>query len=1036
MTDKKYIVARLKQDLYGPGTDDETLVSYPTDVYLTGILFPQASEIAEEDTDQLQAEGQTEVDTNDTADDEVSLATVKRPASAGISFVIESDATPSIEINISAAVYRPRHGENSESEESDKKPSITWHRTSLTGKLLVNPDFQSKDYSASETGIPGLGLHIRTSPWDHRQLVTVAMINENRLPDTYERVSLEEITFFQTGLAIRCCDGTRFCPRPLGGSAIDEDTAMAKLIYRNVREYAVGHTCSAEWSGEDEVTEVRTTWLPSATVRTMSSEGVKEFAPLTSEEILSTRWLADTGGDELIVGLKKLPELYRQWYLKQADTIEGMDSELQPQAHKHIDAADHVRQRMESAISLLENDIEAQHAFRLANRAIQLQRQWAARDPAPLVWRPFQLGFFLLTLESTANGDHPDRNTADLLWFPTGGGKTEAYLGLIAFILFLRRIRHGEEGAGVSAFMRYTLRLLTVQQFQRAAAMICACDTLRQGHLLPKDIQIDLTDIPFALGLWVGRDTTPNVSAEAVTVMRDPAAHNRPDQLINCPHHTDTRLTWRSDSNEVSAFCDHPDCLWHNQPLPVWTVDESIYNRKPSLVIGTIDKFAQIARKDLTTNLFGNGTGYLQPDLIIQDELHLISGPLGTLAGVYETAIDRLCCRDGVEPKVVASTATIRQASEQIRDLFNRDTCLFPPPVLDSGNSGFAVADREDPGRQYLGLTTAGRSAKFALQATAASLMQTMKSDNIADEVRDEFWTLVTYFNSLRELGGALVLMQDDVGASMKDYADRHDEEVRVIREPMELTSRVSSSEIKEYLNRLEKGWQQDEACDVVLASNMISVGVDVSRLGAMIVNGQPKGIAEYIQATSRVGRRRDGPGGLVLTIYNNAKSRDRSHFETFNTWHMALYREVEATSVTPFAPRSREKALHAVLVILARHLIPDLITSASDVNDHREELSDLIDYVVERVEDIDPEERDNVEDALNAFLDDWAGSASSFKQYWNDRALNKSLMVSAEKAAEIKSRFGSYRFKARPTPNSMRNVEPGCSYVLEKRLR
>jgi hypothetical protein len=639
-------------------------------------------------------------------------------------------------------------------------------------------------------------------------------------------------------------------------------------------------------------------------------------------------------------------------------------------------------------------------------------------------------------MESAANEGHADRQIADLLWFPTGGGKTEAYLGLIAFVLFLRRIRHGEEGAGVSAFMRYTLRLLTVQQFQRAAAMICACDTLRQGHAVPEDISVNLTDIPFALGLWVGQDTTPNRTDKAISAMKDQSAHSRPDQLLYCPRHTDTRLSWKTGNNEVTANCDHPGCLWNKEPLPVWTVDDSIYERKPSLVIGTIDKFAQIARNDNTTALFGNGTPFRQPDLIIQDELHLIAGPLGTLAGVYETAIDKLCSRDNVVPKIVASTATIRQASEQIRDLFNRDTCLFPPPVLDAGNSGFAVEDRDDPGRQYLGITTAGRSAKFALQATSASLLQTMKSTEVPDKIRDDFWTLVTYFNSLRELGGALVLMQDDVGASMEDYANRHKEKVRIIREPMELTSRVSSSEIKEYLDQLEKCHDQEGACDVVLASNMISVGVDVSRLGAMIVNGQPKGIAEYIQATSRVGRRRGGPGGLVMTIYNNAKSRDRSHFETFNTWHMALYREVEATSVTPFAPRSREKALHAVLVILARHLIPGLGTEVSDVNDYLEELEEFIDYIVKRVEDIDPEEADNVEDALNAFLEEWAGSASGYKQYWDDRKLKTSLMISAEKAVEVKSRTGAYHWKAKPTPNSMRNVEPGCSYVLEEKLR
>lgn len=1042
MSDKDTLITRITQDLLGPLEHDELLFSYPTDVYLTGILFPPASEIAQEDTDQLQAEGRRDIDANDVSQDEVSLATVKRPASAGISFVLESAAKPQINITVNIAIYRREKGSARVVEEDGKEvEQIPWRRKTIEASLRdVELDFHSKDYSPKDTGVEGLGMHIRTSTWGDRLLVTVAMINENKLPEEYERNTQEEITFFQTHLTVNCCNGTKFCPRPLGGSVMDEDTRMARLIYRDVKEYAVGHTCSAKWKGDDDaISAVSSTWLPSSNVRAMSSEGVEEFSLLSQQGILNTEWLSTASGDDLIAGLKQLPGLYQQWYSEQAKTIDTLDTELQQQARQHIDNADQVRQRMESAVGLIEKDLQVQVAFRLANKAIQLQRQWASPDDkTALIWRPFQLGFFLLTLDSVADENHPDRNVADLLWFPTGGGKTEAYLGLIAFTLFLRRMRYGEEGAGVASFMRYTLRLLTVQQFQRAAAMICACDALRQGQGVPEDIQVNLTSIPFSLGLWVGSDTTPNRFDKAREAMNDATAHNRPDQLKYCPRHIDTRLSWTidNDNSEVIAKCDNPDCLWHSEPVPIWTVDDSVYERKPSLVIGTIDKFAQIARNKNTTQLFGHNAPYRQPDLIIQDELHLISGPLGTLAGIYEIAIDKLCSHGEVIPKIIASTATIRQASSQIRDLFNRDTCLFPPPILDASNSGFALEDKEDPGRQYLGVTTAGRSAKFALQAASASLMQAVKSDELPDAIRDDFWTMVIYFNSLRELGGALVLMQDDVGNSLVDYAGRRDEVPRTIAEPMELTSRVSSSEIKNYLDQLATKYDEPGACDVVLASNMISVGVDVPRLGTMIVNGQPKGIAEYIQATSRVGRRRGGPGGLVLTIYNNAKSRDRSHFETFNTWHMALYREVEATSVTPFAPRAREKALHAALIILARHLIPELNTSVAKVNNHKEQLEEFIEYIVDRAEDIDDEESQAVDDELQGFLEQWSGSASAYKQYWSDMAYNKSLMLSAEKAAELKSRSGAYYGRAIPTPNSMRNVEPGSLYVLEEKLR
>lgn len=1042
MTDKQNLITRLTQDLLGPLEENELLFPYPSDVYLTGILFPPKSDVAPEDNDQLQAEGGRGIDTNDVSQDEVSLVAVKRPASAGISFVVESSAAPVINIQVRGAVYRlEEDSAKIEEEEGGEVKKVPWRRHTIAANLCdVALDFNSKDFNPSQTGVEGLGLHIRTSPWGSRMLVTVAMINHNKLPEEYERTSYEEICFFQTELEVTTGEGTRFCARPIGGSAIDEDTRMAQLIYRDVKEYAVGHTCSAQWNEvEGKVKKVCSTWLPSSIVKTMSSEGVEEFGPLAKEGVLSTAWLAQTSGNDLAKGLRKLPELYQEWYQEQEKRIDGLDFSLQEQANKHIQNADSVRKRMDAAINLIEKDKQVETAFRLANKAIQLQRQWAVpSDENALVWRPFQLGFFLLTLESVADENHADRNVADLLWFPTGGGKTEAYLGLIAFTLFLRRMRYGESGAGVASFMRYTLRLLTVQQFQRAAAMICACDALRQGDELPVDIQEDLTNTPFSLGLWVGADTTPNKFKDAKVSMADPHAQSHPNQLKNCPRHIDTLLTWSVDEsrNLIVANCDNPGCLWHKNPVPVWTVDENIYEQKPSLVIGTIDKFAQIARNKQTAQLFGRNSIYRQPDLIIQDELHLISGPLGTLAGIYEIAIDKVCSNDDVIPKIIASTATIRQASAQIRALFNRETCLFPPPILDANNSGFAVEDKQEPGRQYLGITTAGRSAKFALQATAASLMQAVQSSDISDAVRDDFWTLVTYFNSLRELGGALVLMQDDVGNSLEDYSSRRSEEPRDINELMELTSRVSSSEIKEYLAQLGKRYDEPGACDVVLASNMISVGVDVPRLGAMIVNGQPKGIAEYIQATSRVGRRRGGPGGLVVTIYNNAKCRDRSHFETFSTWHMALYREVEATSVTPFAPRARQKALHAALVILARHLIPDLNTAVADVNDYQGQLEEFIEYIVDRAEEIDPEEAQNVDYALQGFLEKWLASASAYKQYWNDRAYNKSLMLSAEKAAELKSRTGAYHGRAIPTPNSMRNVEPGSLYVLEEKLR
>jgi ATP-dependent helicase YprA (DUF1998 family) len=582
--------------------------------------------------------------------------------------------------------------------------------------------------------------------------------------------------------------------------------------------------------------------------------------------------------------------------------------------------------------------------------------------------------------------------------------------------------------------MRYTLRLLTIQQFQRAAALVVACDLIRRGAVdggiakLPSHFE---TDAPISIGLWVGDSSTPNKVPKAIEALENNSP-STPKQLSNCPV-CNTELSWGAsgDRSRILVHCLEEGCSFGRLkvPLPIWTVDDDIYREKPTLVIGTADKYVQLPRNKDTGLLFGIGSNVGPPDLIIQDELHLISGPLGTMAGLYEIAIDELSSRGGARPKVIGSTATIRRAESQIRALFNRAAFQFPPPGLDHSNSGFATLDQYDPGRLCIGVTTTGRSAKFTLQAVAASLLQSATSDQIPDGSRDEYATLVTYFNSLRELGGALVLMRDDVNRSISEYAGRRDgEEIRQLKPPVELTSRVTSSEIPSLLGRLELDFRHDDSVDAVLATNMISVGVDVSRLGAMIVNGQPKGIAEYIQASSRVGR--SNVPGLVVTVYNANKARDRSRYETFAGWHQSLYRDVEATSVTPFAPRARDRAIHAVLVAIVRHTIPDMADEPIDAANHEAEIRAVIDRIVERAHDVDEEEAHAVGIGLHAFLERWV-ARGRIKHYWDDRS-DEGLLISAEKAAERAAERRSARW-ATPSPNSLRSVEPSSAFVLAK---
>lgn len=1046
---RQHVVDRLRQDLVGPGEDGETISDRPSDRYLTGILFPPRTQIGPDQDDEADAAGDAEEGGN--GPEAVAASNAMRPSTAGLSFAVrpEDGSLPAITVRISCGQYCALEDEgdagSGDAREAGRSPP-QWRRVPRSVELRELPldEDATEDLDLGASGLPGMSLHVRTSPWNGDVLVTVALSNVNELPERLRRKAIEELCFFQVSMEVLPACGSRLLARPVGGRATDEDGEAAALIYRNVAEYAVGHTCSAGWDVRGgEAVRVFTTWLPVATVAATSAEGDATFAPLRADPSaspLSAEWLAEADDAALVHGLRALTGAYGAWIRRESGRAEepsAVPDGLRGQARKHMRRCEQALARMDAGIRLLEADPDVRAAFRLANRAMLIQRRWS--EGKPLTWRPFQLAFCLLALASTADPRDSDRETMDLLWFPTGGGKTEAYLLLTGFAIFLRRLRGAApgHGGGVTVLMRYTLRLLTVQQYQRAAALICACELLRLGRApsgasaVPPRLR---EGPPISLGLWVGSASSPNTVKDAVEALAG-GGESTPVQLTQCPC-CGGELRWAPspEGDRIWAACEAAGCELGGamRNLPVWTVDEDVYRELPALLIGTADKFAQIVRERQTGRLFGIGTDFAPPELIIQDELHLISGPLGTMAGVYEVAIDELCSWGGARPKVIGSTATIRRAEDQIRALFDRTAFQFPPPGIDHDNSGFAVADVGAPGRLYVGVTTAGRSAKFTLQAVSASLLQAAADPSLTDAGRDPYWTLVAYFNSLRELGGALVLMQDDVVKSVADYARRRNEPPRGSFEQTELTSRVDSSRIPGTLASLNAGAGSPDAVDVVLASNMISVGVDIPRLGLMVVNGQPKGIAEYIQATSRVGRGR--VAGLVVSVYNANKARDRSHYETFATWHQALYRDVEATSVTPFAPRARDRALHAPLVAMARHLVPSLRNEPVGVEQCEAELEDFVERIVSRARNADPAEEEAVRSFLERKLDEWR-ARGPLPFYWHDYRRAESLVFSAEKAAELAASNRGTGL-AWSTPNSLRSVEASVEFILRKSLK
>ena len=678
-----------------------------------------------------------------------------------------------------------------------------------------------------------------------------------------------------------------------------------------------------------------------------------------------------------------------------------------------------------------------------------------------------------MNLRGIAEPTGVEREVVDLLFFPTGGGKTEAYLGLAAFTLVLRRLRDPDPvHRGLCVLMRYTLRLLTLDQLGRAAAMICALELEREVA------SEQLGTWPFEIALWVGRAATPNhmgrkgdqsdntARVRTLRFMRD-TSREPPLPLDRCPwcgtkfRKQSFQLTPNTDNpTNLLVRCANRQCDFAGKRcLPIVAVDEPIYERLPAFMIATVDKFAAMPWSGETARFFrgADSSEPRPPDLIIQDELHLISGPLGTMAGLYETAVDQLCLRqiDGkeVRPKIIASTATVRLAQKQILALFGRNTVeVFPPPGIDRSDSFFAhQAPRQGVNPQlYLGIAAQGRGPKVVFLRSMITLMAAAQvawdaaARHAGVNHADPYMTAVAYFNALRELGSARRIVEDEITSRLRTYADKRkrlDEPAglfanRRISEPVELTSRVGTADVAEAKRRLSLGFSDGEHVDVALATNMISVGLDIMRLGLMVVSGQPKTTAEYIQATSRVGRDTNRPG-LVVTLLNVHRPRDRSHYERFATWHESFYRGVEVTSVTPFSPRAMDRGLPAVTVALARLGIPALtpMREAKNVEHHGTETAELARAVGERArKHADPLPDDFATDVRNrvqSLVDDWARLAHEAGQggvafgYARGRDSGTSTPLLREMIDPDREVLNERQLRFR-APRSMRDVEPG----------
>jgi hypothetical protein len=1055
----------LRKELIGPVAPDEVLSEAPLGVYSMGILWAQrttaeknkvydgANEVAVEEMAIQQADYNTDIDAVDDFDNmlentngQLNAANVYRPSAMALTMVV-SGQEKSLVVRFECAAYshheeevfydkRTKDENGVEIIETKKRIVNKYTRRMIDcGEVLF--DLKTKKV-LEPNNIPSniaIELFVRKTYADGSHLITVSVANSVKSQN--REVLQNTSALFQCHLSIISQEG--FLPiveKDHGKN--DIETQTINMLYRDVYNYASGHGCSVKWQEENSVVnKIESEFMPVAELLQMEAPNIPNYHCFKMQFWNET--MRKQGCDELDAFI----ELYEKWLSKQNEKAQAIKHYARSIKKSFVEIQNCI-ERLKLGVNYLRANDIAWQSFLYMNEAMAMQRVNYAKtkkkviEPSTVNWYPFQLAYILQIIPDIVDVKNEWRNKVDLLWFPTGGGKTEAYLGLSAFVIFYRRLSKGKNGDGVTIIMRYTLRLLTAQQFERATALICACEYLRQNHLIPGS--------EISIGLWVGMDMTPNTLERAKEniekIMDDEFVHKEnPVQIFHCPF-CGADIDVGNYKIETTMKIKCANCDFHDG-LPIYVVDEDIYKVRPTLLLSTVDKFARLVWEERTVAIVGSDGRTLPPELIIQDELHLISGPLGSISGLYEAAIDELCTRNGIKPKIIASTATVRNAEVQIKALYNRESFQFPPSGIDINDSFFAIrADKNSqPTRRYIGICETGGSLLDILIRVYGCMffaLNYLEKIGVDNDIIDQYFTIIGYFNSLKDLGSSATVIIDRVGLysnslrlhKFKTIADEVGLERINIHGSNELTSRKSSKDIKDALEELEIKYPDERAYSYVLASNMLSVGIDVGRLGVMTVYSQPKTNAEYIQATSRVGKSKPG---IVLPLYNAMRSRDKSHYEQFSYYHQTFYKQVEPTSVTPFAFRAVEKALHSVYVALIRHKVAEMRGNADVVNYSKKhsEVKRIKQFILDRIDDIDSTALEYANDWLEHFESLWERDVKNKKENFYYSLKNHmpetayTLLVEAEK--ENLSNLPS-------TLNALRNVDTSSNVFILSR--
>lgn len=995
------------------GLGNEVLARPPAFLYGIGILYPkmtaqQNSELTQKqqipDDDEVEAapeeikasvptveDAPSSLSEDNRADDEAPTATeekIGRPRSLAVSIHVPSE-TNSFEVLIDGATYEPI------SVSITSKRLTFWKRNPFHLSVTL-PASETAEEIIEQSGLKlRVGLTSQVSPTGEK-LSTLFVVNE-----TTANEAVSQSCLFQSKISVKT---ESLLPYPRLEMSSDSTDESFSLLYRHHPVMSIGHGCDSKSELVEGIWVVSSDVLPVVTVQSPNPNivdpngnsynlGMLDLARLESESLNSVETMISD---------------YSKWIENKRSIGKTLsDTHHSETANRHMDLADEFLADIKYGWDLVRTNPEVGRVFqwtcvsmnaqrtaasadiRRANERLDSESSFVYTDLPPQgtpdfqpnfrnfgfgelsntnqgTWRPFQLAFLLSSIAQLVDKSHPKREQVDIIWMPTGGGKTEAYLALAAFTMLWERMQEVSSGIQpsyrVSVMMRYTLKLLTTQQVLRASALMCALEIIRETFSEMLDGQ---KKIHFRIGAWLGGSSTPNTWQEAVRDFTNLAGGRKADRtflLAKCPWCSaemgvaiDGKLAGYSkkalklgNKTHIEIYCPDSTCPFSKQEgpfnrLPVLEVDEDIYSQPPTFLVGTIDKFAVIAWKEDARRLFGLNTRNGQvdrqsppPDLMIQDELHLIAGPLGSMDALYEIALEALCTmKGGKKPRIVAATATTKNFETQVERLYGRnESRLLPPSGIEIEDNFFAKSPDSTssiPGKTYVGICASGLGTvvESQLRVVAALYHGAACLEQEDSDYSDAWWTNLAFFNSRRSLGLQLAAIQASLRMHTWSLTQRSGvrtgplksdgirASVRNISQVRELTA-TSGENISRLMNALSYDKTQKGHIDLCFATSMIEVGVDVTRLGLMTVMGQPKSSSQYIQVTGRVGRSDNAPG-LVVVVLSPYNVRDRSHFENFRQNHQRMYAAVESVSVTPYTAQALERAASGMLTTVLR---------------------------------------------------------------------------------------------------------------------